>query len=822
MPPPAPQTAKGLTITNPLILYRALLATQRIQPDESQHRLAIHLQKLYHRLKDYSPALDYSHRLKQISSTLSHHPPSDDGSSSANVSSPLPSSSSLFTRLTTNSSPSSTALTRSLTSSEAAVSMTSPRGLLLHGEVGTGKSMLVDILADSLPNSKKRRWHFSAFMLDTFSRLEKLRQERKRASLLLRTERAEPADQAASVVLLARDLIHSSPIIFLDEFQLPDRASAKILSGLFTAFFQLGGVLVATSNRMPEELAKAAGVEFAQPPRGIGTGLGRLRDFLGLRGKEGGGNMFSGNSDFVRFLDVLRARCEVWEMRGGRDWRRVEGEMKRGGKKGAEGAVVGGGLEGDVEGGRVEGVGAVEEGEYLPPKYHISASGAPANVEIWSEDIQSALSSTSTSQSLDTIAWIPHTMHIYARPFTLPRTYEGIAYCDFSSLCATNLGPADYITLASTFNTLILTDVPILTLLQKNEARRFITLLDALYESRCRLLIRAEAGPDNIFFPEVSQPSASRPSASSSRPGLSSPRNPTGGKIPAHPSSSDASEDATYAESFSDMYQDMTSPFRPNISSYDPPASSPSYRASSPPSHPSTSPHFSPNQAGPHTSPRSILADEDADFGPVYGAGRGHGASSGSNTPVPSTTQRDGEPDPRPQGQTRQGVDFQNTSQFTGADERFAFARARSRLWEMCGEGWWKAREGDSSEWWRPVGREARGWEGSLQADDGMAGRMVGEGMDGTSEGVGVEVVEGLKDGVEKDGKGPFPHGATSPFRTSVEDPPKIGWQHAWGMVSWGKRAGDWGKGAEGLGRRAEEKREEEKVEVGVGGERKR
>lgn len=46
-----------------------------------------------------------------------------------------------------------------------------------------------------------------------------------------------------------------------------------------------------------------------------------------------------------------------------------------------------------------------------------------------------------------------------------------------------------------------------------------------------------------------------------------------------------------------------------------------------------------------------------------------------------------------------------------------------------------------------------------------------------------------------------FRHGA-SPFRTSQEAPPKFGWEHAWGLVKWGRKAGAWGKGVEGLGER--------------------
>jgi protein AFG1 len=75
-------------------------------------------------------------------------------------------------------------LTRVLTDHEQAMELQSPKGLMLHGEVGTGKSMLVDLFQDCLPNHKKRRWHFNTFMLDTISRLEKIRTSRVLAAEL--------------------------------------------------------------------------------------------------------------------------------------------------------------------------------------------------------------------------------------------------------------------------------------------------------------------------------------------------------------------------------------------------------------------------------------------------------------------------------------------------------------------------------------------------------------------------------------------------------------------------------------------------------------
>jgi len=116
-------------------------------------------------------------------------------------------------------------------------------------------------------------------------------------------------------------MIEKSPILFLDEFQLPDRAASKILSNLFTAFFQLGGVFIATSNRMPDELAKASGMDFTAPPRG-----GLVRNWLGFGSGRGKMDMFLANNEYAAFAEVLKARCEIWNMEGGRDWRRREAE----------------------------------------------------------------------------------------------------------------------------------------------------------------------------------------------------------------------------------------------------------------------------------------------------------------------------------------------------------------------------------------------------------------------------------------------------------------------------------------------------------------
>lgn len=461
----------------------------------------------------------------------------------------------LFSRLfSKKEEPNTLALTRVLTSHEAAMQLDSPKGLLLYGEVGTGKSMLVDILAESLPNHKKQRWHFNTFMLETLARLEQLRQSRSLPGI-------SEEDSEHSLIWLAKDMIEKSPILFLDEFQLPDRAASKILSNLFTVFFQLGGVLVATSNRMPDELAKASGIDFTVPPRG-----GLVRSWLGFGAAR---SKFPANNEYAAFVEVLKARCEIWNMEGGRDWRRREVEQMD-----AEGAKIteamrqemiggfadlqrGGGTAMPIQHGSTsqhdragqastlteEQLDSSQEEkiilEGVTPKKYILASECE---DLWREAKRAALPAATP----EPIPWHSTTLVVYGRTFQIQRQLDGVTYWSFQELCGGTFGSADYITLASTFNTLILDEVPVLTLLQKNEARRFITLLDALYEARCKLLVRAHAGPDDLFFPETN---------AATTPGRASSMAANGG-------------DAVYPETLSEIFQDQTSPFRPNVSPY--------------------------------------------------------------------------------------------------------------------------------------------------------------------------------------------------------------------------------------------------------------
>jgi len=91
------------------------------------------------------------------------------------------------------------------------------------------------------------------------------------------------------------------------------------------------------------------------------------------------------------------------------------------------------------------------------------------------------------------------TLEVLGRKITLPHASGGLVRASFASLCSVALGPNDYVALAERFHTVFLADVPKLTPSRREEARRFVILIDALYEAHARLIVLAEAQPAKLY-----------------------------------------------------------------------------------------------------------------------------------------------------------------------------------------------------------------------------------------------------------------------------------------------------------------------------------
>jgi cell division protein ZapE len=93
----------------------------------------------------------------------------------------------------------------------------------------------------------------------------------------------------------------------------------------------------------------------------------------------------------------------------------------------------------------------------------------------------------------------PETLSVLGRRVCIPRASDDIAFASFAELCEQPLGPADYLALAGRFDVLFLSRIPRLSPAKRNEAKRFVTLIDALYEHRVKLICSAEHPPETLY-----------------------------------------------------------------------------------------------------------------------------------------------------------------------------------------------------------------------------------------------------------------------------------------------------------------------------------
>ena len=226
-----------------------------------------------------------------------------------------------------------------------------------------------------------------------------------------------------------------------------------MINRLLSWYWRLGGVVIATSNRLPQ------GSQYPPYSRPI---LTRATADLYNSGVQ--------RNSVNTFLDALEARCPPVELRSATDYRREQRGVDLDNSTDREAGDYGT-PEAWKRWGSASKAWFVrgQEKEFKNAVDRIigDVEGTPANLKV------SPLSSTIVSLA-------DASRQVYGRDLVVPWAYKGVAKFSFKTLCEGALGPADYITLGSTYHTIILTDVPVLLLNAKNEARRLITLIDSL------------------------------------------------------------------------------------------------------------------------------------------------------------------------------------------------------------------------------------------------------------------------------------------------------------------------------------------------------
>ena len=266
-------------------------------------------------------------------------------------------------------------------------------GLYLYGGVGRGKSMLMDLFYDQLPDGVARRVHFHDFMVMAHDKMNELRQQ-------------ETKD---AVTETAKALASGISVLCFDEMEVRDIADAMIVKRLFDGLFAQKITVVATSNRHPDDLYKG--------------GLHRDR--------------------FMPFIDQIKDHCQIQEIADGQDWReRLLGTSPRWYSPADEASAL-----------QMETQFAHVTGQTPPNQLMIKVAG---------------------------------------RELVFETVAHNIAFVDFQDLCAVPLGARDYVALADRLTGLFITNIPQMDDALQNEARRFMWLIDALYDRR-RFIVASAA-----------------------------------------------------------------------------------------------------------------------------------------------------------------------------------------------------------------------------------------------------------------------------------------------------------------------------------------
>ncbi|MBA0604201.1 hypothetical protein Godav_016876, partial [Gossypium davidsonii] len=328
-----------------------------------------------------------------------------------------------------------------------------PKGLYIYGNVGSGKTMLMDMFYSATEGIVKhrQRFHFHEAMLKINEAMHKLWKNQveeksiqssisswimnlpfdmKAKEWLAAEERYKQEVQMKNILPAVADKFlvdrqageRGASILCFDEIQAVDVFAIVALSGIVSRLLSTGTVLVSTSNRAPKDLNQD----------------GMQREI------------------FLKFVNKLEKHCEIILVGSEVDYRRQIAQR------------------------------SVDKVHYFWP---LDGTALKEFEKMWCQVINQAGGEVTSST-------VPV---MFGRTLEVPQSCNGVARFTFDYLCGRPVGAADYIAVAKSHHTVFISDIPVMSMRIRDKARRFITLIDELYNHHCCLFCSAATSIDDLF-----------------------------------------------------------------------------------------------------------------------------------------------------------------------------------------------------------------------------------------------------------------------------------------------------------------------------------